>query len=338
MNSLVNAEHRAATSSFTHIPLIDLAPLRDKSAKSRSALAAEICEVCETVGFLYVVNHGIPQSLTGGIFNAARELFALPAPEKEKLHLSAATGFRGYLPAGVDGGTSAGNRKEAFQILREDNGKPLAGPEASIDKPNLWPSSLPAFRGTLLSWFAAAEELSNTLLNLFAIGLGVPETTFSRHFDAPLSMLRLLHYPPQPPMGSAIGSQPHTDTGALTILAQDDAGGLEAVNDLGEWTQVKPIEGSLVVNLGGMMKLWSDGRFSATPHRVINMSGKDRISIPFFATPNFDTVISPVISAQKRKTDIQLVGHVEQGEPVTSGKLMLRIWNRLWGPTAGAGY
>jgi isopenicillin N synthase-like dioxygenase len=144
-------------------------------------------------------------------------------------------------------------------------------------------------------------------------------------------MLRLLHYPPQSPTEDAIGSQPHTDSGAVTILAQDNAGGLEAVNDLGQWTKVAPIKDSFVVNIGEMMKLWSDGRFSATPHRVINVSGKDRISIPFFANPDFDEVIAPVIAAEKRGRELHLVGHVERGTALTSGDIMLRSWNRLWG-------
>ena len=330
MNAIAGMANKAATSSFTQIPLIDLSPLRDGRDSTRAAVADEICRACESVGFLYVVNHGISSSLLTTLFEVAEQFFALSRAEKDELRLSTSTGYRGYIPAGIDGGTSAGNRKEAFQILSAI--ELVGGPASIINRPNLWPSSLPRFRETLLNYFAAMQELSNSLLKLFAIGLGVPEEIFSSQFDSPLSMLRLLHYPPQPPTESAIGSQPHTDTGALTILAQDDAGGLEAVNDLGQWTQVKPIEGSLVVNIGGMMKLWSDGRFSATPHRVINTSGKDRISVPFFANPNFDTLIAPVIAAEKRRAEPRLVGHLERGEPVASGELMLRIWNRLWGP------
>jgi isopenicillin N synthase-like dioxygenase len=337
MNSSTNAEIKAATSSFTQIPLVDLGPLRDGSTESRAAVADNICEACETVGFLYVVNHGIPGALTTDLFSVAKAFFALSSAEKLQLRLGATTGFRGYLPSGIDGGTSAGNRKEAFQILRENAGEQPKGPVPLLNKPNLWPSSLPAFRETILTYYAAVEKLSITLLSLFEIGLGVPPMTFSSHFGRPLSMLRLLHYPPQPPMEKAIGSQPHTDTGALTILAQDDAGGLEAVNDLGEWTQVKPIEGSLVVNLGELMKLWSDGRFSATPHRVINTSGKDRLSIPFFANPNFDTVISPVIAAVRRRPETKLVGHLERGEAMTSGQAVMGSWIRLWGNSASKG-
>jgi isopenicillin N synthase-like dioxygenase len=337
MDSNVGMKHPAATSSFTSIPLVDMGPLQDGGAKSRVALAEDICQFCETVGFLYIVNHGIPQTLIADMFRVANEFFALPAQEKMKLRLGGDTGFRGYLPAGIDGGTSAGNRKEAFQIIREvANPSGERGPRAVLARPNLWPDVQPVFRQTVLEYFAAVEALADTLLRLFAIGLGVAETTFTSKFQAPVSMLRLLHYPPQASMEGAIGSQPHTDTGALTILAQDDAGGLEAVNDLEQWTPVEPIDGSLVVNLGGMMKLWSDGRFSATPHRVINMSGKDRISIPYFASPDFDTVISPVISAKTRKNEMQLVGHLQRDETASSGELLLRSWNRLWGPAVPA--
>lgn len=326
---------RAATTSFTDIPLVDMAPLADGTTASRQAVAARICEACEHVGFLYVKNHGIPAPLIEAVFAGAKAFFDLTLEQKNALRLHADSGFRGYLPAGIDGGTTAGNRKEAFQMLREGVESTIASAPSPLARPNRWPAALPHFRTALLAWFDAADTLSRTLLELFAIGLGVPDTTFSSCFNAPLSMLRLLHYPPQPPTETAIGSQPHTDSGALTILAQDDAGGLEAVNDLGQWTRVKPIEGTLVVNLGEMMKLWSDGRFAATPHRVINTSGKDRISIPFFANPDFDTVIAPVISASQRRAEMQLVGHLERdGKTMSSGEIMLRIWNRLWGGAA----
>jgi isopenicillin N synthase-like dioxygenase len=322
---------RAATSSFTEIPLIDMAPLRKGAPTARKAVADKITEACENVGFLYLVNHSVDAALVSDTFGAAKEFFALPLEQKLPLRLSAQTAFRGYLPSGIDGGTSAGNRKEVFQILRELSETPTEGSRAHILKPNLWPSGLPAFRKTLLAYDNAVEKLSFELLELFAVGLGVPEHTFVSRFKDPLSMLRLLHYPTQSATENAIGSQPHTDSGAVTILAQDDAGGLEAVNDLGQWTKVAPIEGSFVVNIGEMMKLWSDGRFSATPHRVINVSGKDRISIPFFANPDYDEVIAPVISAEKRRRELHLVGHVHRGADMTSGEILTRSWNRLWG-------
>jgi isopenicillin N synthase-like dioxygenase len=175
------------------------------------------------------------------------------------------------------------------------------------------------------------EQLAAQLLRLFAIGLGVPEDTFIRHFREPIGLLRLLHYPTQQPNDTAIGSQPHTDGSAVTILAQDDAGGLEALNDLGEWSKVPPIAGTFVINLGETMKLWSDGRFAATPHRVINTSGRDRTSVPFFSNPDFHTVIQPVITAAKRARDVELVGHLDPSRKTMTGEIVLNSWHKLWG-------
>lgn len=322
---------RPAAGSFTEIPLIDMAPLQDGTARSRQQVAEAISDACERVGFLYVLNHGVPEQTVRDLFSASEAFFALPSEEKMQLRLSKQTSFRGFLPSGVKGGTSAGNRKECFQILSETLPTRRAGRAIELCTPNLWPQSLPAFRTALLSYYSEMERLAEQLLRLFAFGLGVAEDTFVRHFREPIGMLRLLNYPPQHPDDLAIGSQPHTDGSAVTILAQDDAGGLEAVNDLGQWTQVAPIPGTFVINLGETMKLWSDGRFAATPHRVINTSGRDRTSFPFFSNPDFHTVIQPVITATQRARDVELVGHLDPCRTTTTGEIVLNSWNRLWG-------
>jgi isopenicillin N synthase-like dioxygenase len=326
-----NGSDRPAAASFTEIPLIDLVPLQDGTGLSRRKVAEEICDACERVGFFYVLNHGVPEQTVREIFNASDAFFALPREEKMKLRLSKQTSFRGFLPSGVDGGTSAGNRKECFQILSQTLPTNREGRAIELCMPNLWPEVLPQFRTALLSYYSAMERLADQLLRLFELGLGVAEDTFVRHFREPIGMLRLLQYPTQQPNDLSIGSQPHTDGSAVTILAQDDAGGLEAVNDLGEWTQVAPIAGTFVINLGETMKLWSDGRFAATPHRVINTSGRHRTSIPFFSNPDFHTVIRPVITATKRARDVELVGHLDPSRTTTTGEIVLNSWNKLWG-------
>jgi isopenicillin N synthase-like dioxygenase len=322
---------RPAVASFTKIPLIDLAPLQDGTERSRQKVAAEICDACERVGFLYVRNHGVPEQTGREIFSASAEFFALPPAEKMMLRLGSQTSFRGFLPSGVDGGTSAGNRKECFQILSETPPTNREGRAIELCKPNLWPRSLPRFRIALLSYYWEMEQLAAQLLRLFAIGLGVAEDTFVRHFREPVGLLRLLNYPTQQSNDRAIGSQPHTDGSALTILAQDDAGGLEALNDVGDWTKVTPLPGTFVINLGETMKLWSDGRLAATPHRVINTSGRNRTSIAYFANPDFHTVIQPVITATKRAREVELVGHLDPSRTMTTGEIVLNNWYKLWG-------
>ena len=134
-------------------------------------------------------------------------------------------------------------------------------------------------------------------------------------------MLKLNHYPPQdaPPDADIIGVRSHTDYGAFTILWQDDLGGLEILNKSGEWVVVPPMPDSFVINIGDMMQVWSNGRFSSTSHRVINRSGRDRYSIPMFVQPDYDTVIEPLIGAKDA-----------EAPRYTSGERQLADHKRIW--------
>jgi isopenicillin N synthase-like dioxygenase len=149
------------------------------------------------------------------------------------------------------------------------------------------------------AYFTAMMELTRLLLLAFARGLELPDDFFASHFRKPLTQLRLLHYPPQPPDSDVEGVEAHTDTGAFTILLQDDVGGLEVRTRAGRWIAARPIAGSLVINIGDMMQRWTEGRFVSTPHRVRNRAGRDRLSVPFFANPDYDAVIVPLAGSQR---------------------------------------
>jgi isopenicillin N synthase-like dioxygenase len=133
---------------------------------------------------------------------------------------------------------------------------------------------------------------------VIARALGADEAAFAAAFDPPTTWLRLLHYPPQPPTSpdDLYGSAPHTDFGCITLLAQDDAGGLQVMTPAGEWVDAPPLPGSLVMNVGDMLHRWSNGRLRSTPHRVINRSGRERHSCPFFYDPSLRTEIAPLPS------------------------------------------
>jgi isopenicillin N synthase-like dioxygenase len=163
--------------------------------------------------------------------------------------------------------------------------KPLQGP-------NQWPD-LPEFRDTMLAYAAAMEELGRRLLVLFAKALDLPDDYFARSFDKPTTFLRLLHYPPQPEASSEnqFGSAPHTDYGAITMLAQDDTGGLHVRHRSGDWIAATPIPGTFVVNVGDVMARWTNDRYVSTEHRVLNTGGGHRYSVPFFFDPNMDVTI-----------------------------------------------
>jgi len=131
-------------------------------------------------------------------------------------------------------------------------------------------------------------------LRAIALALGIERDFFDARFAEPISVFRMIHYPPRHTARSADqpGAGAHTDYGCVTLLYQDDAGGLQVRNVHGEWIDAPPIPGSFVVNIGDMMARWSNDRYTSTPHRVISPLGVHRYSMPFFAEPHPDTEIS----------------------------------------------
>ena len=157
------------------------------------------------------------------------------------------------------------------------------------------------------------------MLRLFALALGLEENRLLNLFRQPNSRLKLNHYPPQPNprRENDIGVVPHSDSGCFTILWQDDNGGLEVQNRRGDWVAAPPLEGSFVVNIGNLLQYWSNGRFSSTPHRVINRNTCDRYSIPFFVNPDFDARVTPLV-------DLDQPGF----EAFEYGQYQIDLWRR----------
>ena len=290
---------RPATTA--EIPIIDLHGLGFAGESDKREVAQAVAEACKEAGFFYIVNHGVEPAAIADMFAAARTFFDLPLEKKEEVSLkSSGNRFRGYLPSfhkGDDPNLKE-NLQEAYQIHTElppDDPDVLAG--LPLHGPNPFPSAMPDLKPRMLAYQGKLAQLGQGLLRLMAIGLGLPETHFEPYFRKPMPMLRLLHYPPQKPdeEGVHLGARAHTDTNAFTILAQDANGGLEIRNRDNEWVAVPPIAGTLVVNVGEVLKVWSDGIFSSTLHRVINRSGRRRFSIPFFMYPSYDALIQPLL-------------------------------------------
>jgi isopenicillin N synthase-like dioxygenase len=284
---------------FAEIPVVNVAALRGGRSVAIDKVTAEIVTACENAGFFYVVDHGVPAETIAAIFEAARWFFALPQGERDALDVSTSPNFRGYVPMGITGPNVPRRMLEAFQMMLElgpDDPEVRAG--NVMRGPNRWPSNAPAFRAAMENYYSAVSDLSLRLLGAFARGLRLAEDYFQPYFRKPLTQLRLLHYPPQPPDSDAQGVEAHTDTGAFTILLQDDVGGLEVCNRSGRWIAATPIPGSFVINIADMMQRWTNGRFVSTPHKVTNRTGKDRISVPFFANPDYDAVITPLLRAR----------------------------------------
>jgi isopenicillin N synthase-like dioxygenase len=162
---------------------------------------------------------------------------------------------------------------------------------------NQWPSQLPGFREQMLTYRAAVTELGDRLLSLLALSLELPSNWFVPYFDMPVGTLRLIKYPPHPADAGAnqIGAGAHTDWGGITILAQDNVGGLEVRNAAGDWIEALPLRDTFIINLGDLMARWTNGIYNSNLHRVKNnSSGRDRYSVPYFYGPRPDAMIEPM--------------------------------------------
>jgi len=271
------------------LPLIDVAPLILGDETGRAAVAREIGAACRDRGFFYVTGHGVPESATRTAFEAARALFDLPAEAKQAVSKGRSPANRGYERLGgqtLEPGAPP-DLKEGFYIGAEE---PFAGFNRG---PNQWPAQLPELRPVMLDYHRRMLELAMQLMLGLALSLGLRPDAFADFCRSPVAILRLLSYPPQPPATPGRGAGAHTDFGALTILLQDEVGGLEVYDQaIEDWTPAPPIPGTFVVNLGDLVARWTNDRYRSTPHRVVNRSGRQRYSIPFFLSGAPDHVVA----------------------------------------------
>jgi isopenicillin N synthase-like dioxygenase len=285
----------------TSLPVIDVGALLDarSSPASRAAVARELDAAARSHGFFYASHHGVEAALLNRLVALARAFFAQDEATKMRIPMSAGgRAWRGYFPLGGELTSNRPDWKEGLYLgseLGPEHPRVQAG--VILHGPNLWPQ-IEGFRDTVLAYIEALTRLGHALMGGIALGLGLPERYFSEHGTAdPLLLLRLFNYPSRPvPEGSAAqwGVGEHTDYGLLTMLWQDDVGGLQVRTDSG-WLDAPPIEGTFVCNIGDMLDRMTGGRYRSLPHRVaINTSGRDRLSIPLFFDPDFATRVQPV--------------------------------------------
>lgn len=278
------------------LPIIDITALYQPDPAARQAVARQIDAACRTWGFYYIKGHPIAPARIAALKGAAVDFFARSAAEKLRIDITQSQHHRGYGAIATEqlDPSRPSDLKETFDMglhLAADHpevlaGKPLRGPNRHPD--------IPGWEALLQQHYEDMHQLSLTLLQAMAEALGIAPDFFEQRFDQPISVLRMIHYPPRQAASSAEqqGAGAHTDYGCITLLYQDDAGGLQVQSRSGEWIDAPPIEGTYVVNIGDMMARWSNDRYTSTPHRVISPLGVDRYSMPFFAEPHPDTEIS----------------------------------------------
>jgi isopenicillin N synthase-like dioxygenase len=277
------------------IPVIDLGPYLAGAPRSLESTAEQLRYAMENVGFYFIVNHGVPQELVEHTFQAAERFHAQPLDAKLRLKID--ENIVGYLP--MQGATvrhsaiNANNKpnlNEAFFINRQltpDH------PDVVAKKPfrvlNRWPDGLPGFREDLMAYVNTMEQLGRKLMPLYAVALDLPKNYFDEAFREPTYALRLSHYPAQEVVqDNEFGLAPHTDTSFMTLLPDNKVQGLSVRMPNGKWVDVPTLPGSFLVNGGDLLRRWSNDRFMATPHRVVNRSGHERYAIPFFMDCHYD--------------------------------------------------
>lgn len=325
---------------MSSIPIIDLEGFPPDGA-ARNKVAAALDGAFREFGFCIVTGHDVPVEVRNAAFAASRAFHALPDAEKRAIAVNEA--HRGYIApktskivtSSVDRVTKP-NMSESFMMMH-----PVAADDPrlgqSLQGPNQWPAALPAFRPAVEAYYDALDETARRLTRLLARALGQRDDFFDRSFERPTVYLRLLHYPPLPREAEAdlFGSAPHTDYGFMTLLAQDDIGGLQVratAAQGGGWIDVPYIPDSFVVNVADLLSYWTGGRWPSTPHRVLNnRTGKDRYSIPFFFDMSMETVVEPLTPYAAGVTPIAGPG------PVCYGDYVMERFNRNYAYRGGAG-
>jgi isopenicillin N synthase-like dioxygenase len=323
--------HTAAGSvGIAALPVIDVSGLSSPDPSDRIAVGRALRAACRDKGFFYCLGHGVPQGLIDATFAESRALFARPVAEKMVVEKSRSRANRGYEVLGgqtLEAGAPP-DRKEGYYIgveLPEDDPRVVAG--RFNRGPNLWPDGQPAFRPTMTAYFAALSVLGERLIRGIALSLDLPEDQFAAFCREPLATLRLLHYPPQrpDPEKGEKGAGAHTDFGGLTILMQDEVGGLQVFDRAtGGWIAATPLPGAFVVNLGDMIARWTNDTYCSTLHRVINTSGRERYSIPFFyvGNPDYEVACIPTCLA---------AGAAPKYPPITVEKHLRSMYRKTYG-------
>ncbi|MEZ5994870.1 MAG: 2-oxoglutarate and iron-dependent oxygenase domain-containing protein [Hyphomonadaceae bacterium] len=258
--------------------------MRDRR-RDEQEFARAMGESYARFGFAIVRDHGLDADLIARALSATKAFFALPDEIKRRYHVVGGAGQRGYVPFGIEAakGATQVDLKEFWHVGREL-------PEGHRYRPlmpaNLWPAEIPAFQDDIYALYQALDALGLDLLESIAAFLDLPREFFREPVRDGNSVLRLLHYPPTPPNPEGVRAEAHEDINVITLLLGAEEAGLQLLTRDGEWIDVNPPEGALVVNIGDMLQRLTNHILPSTTHRVLNPKPErahaPRYSIPFF--------------------------------------------------------
>lgn len=277
------------------LPVLDLLDFY-RGEESRRSLAEQARKACAEVGFFYLRGHGVSDSLLRSMDELSRQFFAQSPESKNDIHMSkGGPAWRGYFSVGEELTKGEVDQKEGLYFgseLGPEHPKVQAG--TPLHGRNLFPE-IPGFRDVILEYMEVMTQLGYRLLDLLSLSLNLKQNYFREQYGRePTLLFRIFHYPPLTDANSSSWSVgEHTDYGILTILRQDELGGLQ-VKSRGHWIDAPPIPGCFVINLGDMLERMTGSYYRSTAHRVKNESSQGRLSWPFFFDPDFDADVQAI--------------------------------------------
>lgn len=292
---------------MAQVPLIDIGPFLNGGPGDKQAVARKLDDACRNIGFLVIEGHGVPEDLIAEMYEVSEAYFALPLWEKMRFKMPPDR-YRGYTPMGAEGLALSLDHETPPDIKESFSMGPFAhaddeyhfGPAgAHYFAPNMWPDRPEPMRHVWEKYYSEMENLAASLMRIFALALGVPESTFEDKIDRHITNFSVIRYPGQEditPAKNQLRAGAHTDYGSLTIVQTNtDVGGLEVRTKDGKWEGVPWMRDTFAVNLGDLMAEWTNDRWVSTLHRVGNPPRGDasvrKTSLLFFHQPNYDAAI-----------------------------------------------
>jgi isopenicillin N synthase-like dioxygenase len=278
------------------LPVLDLSALTDGDTASIRGLAANLRQIVSEIGFLCVVNHGVPEAAIARLRDRSAAFFELPVADKTALAIDRHE--RGYTPINVevvpdDSDIPRNDRNEAFNYgidYPADDPNVISG--RRMYGANSWPDTVPEFAEAAREYIGQMELLGKRLLPVWAVALGLEPDHFDSSFVRPHSYVRTIHYPAKPRLDvEELGIRPHADTSFVTLLPRENEPGLQVMDENGDWFWPDCPPGAIVVNFGLYLERLSNDAVRATPHRVIPPVNGPRYSMPLFMCPQLEAVV-----------------------------------------------
>lgn len=294
------------------LPVLDLTAADSDADAFRVALR----EAAHTAGFFYLTGHGVPGEQIADVLAVAREFFALPAEEKNRVSQLRSPQFRGYSRLGGELTNGTTDWREQIDIGPERAVIPEAEGFWRLQGPNLWPGRPARFRSAFEQWDRSLSAVGLRLLRHWAVSLGAAETTFDEAFaDRPATLIKVVRYPASTETEQGVGA--HKDSGVLTLLlVEPGSEGLQVELGAGDWVDVPPLAGAFIVNIGELLEVATGGYLRATRHRVLSpRPGTDRVSVPYFLNPALDARV-PVITLPPELAALSRGVEADPGNPI----------------------